>query len=72
MPTRDVFQTSTLGRSVPLCPICQHSDQVRRLIQRVIVEGSPFWTCDDCLVSWVDGGENTKPIQVPLPGFPIA
>jgi hypothetical protein len=27
---------------------------VRRLIRRTAIEASPYWTCDDCIVAWVE------------------
>ena len=54
MPASGVIETSGRGRAVPPCPICGGDDHVRRLIRQTVIEASPYWTCDDCIVAWVE------------------
>ena len=54
MPVRDVFETSARGLAVPPCPICQRGNHVRRLNNRMALEGWPYWACDDCIVAWIE------------------
>jgi hypothetical protein len=54
MPARDASETSARDAIVPPCLICGGRVNVRRLIGRMAAKDTAYWTCDDCLVAWVD------------------